>query len=63
MHLISYVDVGYLFDSPNAQSQTGYLVACGNTMGSWWSIKQTIAAISFNYVKISIMHEASRERV
>ena len=38
-NLIGYVDVGYLSNPHNGQSQTGHLFTCGNIVISWQSMK------------------------
>ena len=59
--LIGYADAGYLSDTDNAKSQTGYVFMVGETAISWKSVKQTLTATSTYHAEILAIHEASRE--
>jgi hypothetical protein len=61
--IVGYADAGYLSDTDNARSQTGYVFLIGGTAFSWKSVKQTITATSSNHSEIIALHEASREAV
>ena len=61
--LVGFADAGYLSDPHQARSQTGYVFTHGGTARSWRSMKQTIAATSYNHSEILAIHEASREVV
>ena len=59
--LLGYTDAGYLSDPHKAQSQSGYVFTCGNTVISWRSVRQTMVATSSNHSELLALHEASRE--
>ncbi|XP_074297334.1 secreted RxLR effector protein 161-like [Silene latifolia] len=56
-NLVGFADAGYLSDSHNARSHTGYVFTCGGTAISWRSMKQTIMATSSNHSEILSIHE------
>lgn len=61
--LVGYADAGYLSDSDDAKSQTGYVFLAGNTAISWKSCKQTLTATSSNHAEMIALYEASRETI
>jgi hypothetical protein len=61
--LIRYVDAGYLSDSQNGRTQTGFVFLHEETVISWKSAKQTLIATSTNHSEIITLYEASRECV
>jgi hypothetical protein len=61
LHLCGYADAGYLSDSSDAKSQTGYIFLVGSTTFSWKSAKQTLTTTSSNHSEIIALYEASRE--
>lgn len=54
--LTGYADACCLSDPHNGRSQAGYLFICGSTTISWRSVKQPIAATSFNHVELLALH-------
>jgi hypothetical protein len=61
--MVGYVDAGYMSDSHNARSQTGFVFLCGGAAISWQSVKQTLVATSTNHSEIIALYEATRECV
>jgi hypothetical protein len=61
--IVGYSDAGYLSNSHNARSQTGFVFIHGGTTFSWKSTKQTLVATSTNHSEIIALYEASRECV
>ena len=61
--MIGYADAGYLSDTHNARSQTGFVFLHGGTAISWKSSKQTLVSTSTNHSEIIALYEASCECV
>jgi hypothetical protein len=61
--IVGYSDAGYLSNSHNARSHTGFVFVHGGTAFSWKSTKQTLVATSMNHSEIIALYEASRECV
>ena len=55
--LVGYTDTGYLSDSHNVRSQTGFVFLHGGTAISWKSSKQTLVATSTNHSEIIALYE------
>lgn len=56
-----YADAGYLSDSDDSKSQTGYVFFYGPTTISWKSTKQTLTTTSSNHSEVIALYEACRE--
>ena len=54
---VGYVDVGYMSDSYNTRSQTGFVFLCGGAAISWWSVKQTLVVASTNQSEKIALYE------
>jgi hypothetical protein len=59
--LAGYTNIGYLSDTHNARSQTGYAFLCDGTTVSWRSCKQTLVETSTNHSEIIALYEDARE--
>jgi hypothetical protein len=61
--LAGFADAGYLSDTSDEKSQTGYVFLTGQTAISWKSAKQTLTTTSSNHSEIIALYEASREEI
>lgn len=59
--LVGFADAGYLADSDDAKSQTGYVFMVGETAISWKSCKQTLTATSTKHAEIIALYETCQE--
>jgi hypothetical protein len=61
LSIIGYADAGYLSDSHNGKSQTGFVFLHGGTIISWKSCKQILIDTSTNHSVIIALYEAALE--